>query len=83
MLRTSISRTLKCIAQRSGVFTDDGISQIAPHLMRASCATNMSENGVPIQVIQKMLGHSHLDTTMVYIKTKNEDVEKVMKNYVI
>ena len=83
MLRTSISRTLKCIAQRSGVFTDVRISQIAPHLMRASCATNMSENGVPIQVIQKMLGHSHLDTTMVYIKTKNADVEKVMKNYVI
>ena len=82
MARTSISRTLKCIATRSGCFTNDRISQIAPHLMRVTCGSNMGEEGVPIQVIQKILGHSDINITASrYVKTRNESIKNAMVNY--
>lgn len=83
MSRTSISRTFKCIATRSGCFTNDRISQIAPHLMRCTCATNMADGGVPVQIVQKMLGHTNLNTTMRYVKVNNDSLKDVMINYSI
>lgn len=39
---------------------------ISSHDLRATYATIMSENGVPIRVIQELLGHANVNTTQIY-----------------
>ncbi|NNC89809.1 MAG: tyrosine-type recombinase/integrase [Akkermansiaceae bacterium] len=46
---------------RAGITTPGG-----PHLMRHSCATHMHDRGAPLRGIQRILGHSRLDTTAIY-----------------
>jgi len=38
----------------------------APHQLRHACATHMLDNGAPLVVIQKILGHEKLSTTALY-----------------
>jgi integrase len=45
------------------------IKGITPHRLRGSFATLLSEAGVPIQTIQRVLRHKHPMTTMVYLET--------------
>ena len=41
--------------------------RVSPHILRHSFATHLSDQGVPVQKIQKLLGHKHLKTTMHYV----------------
>ena len=41
-----------------------------PHSLRATAATQADEAGVPIEEIQRLLGHKDVKTTMVYVKRK-------------
>lgn len=50
-----------------------GISvHVSSHAMRATYATIMSENGVPIRVIQELLGHASMNTTEVYTEVTSK-----------
>jgi integrase/recombinase XerD len=39
--------------------------RVYPHLLRRSVATTLLERGVPIDQIQKFLGHAKLETTQI------------------
>ncbi len=41
-----------------------------PHSLRHTYASELIRKGVPLEEIQKLLGHSKLDTTLVYAKIK-------------
>jgi integrase len=41
----------------------------SPHKLRSSCATLLNEAGVPSFIIQKILRHKHIQTTLHYAKT--------------
>jgi integrase len=43
------------------------IPRLTPHKLRHTYATWLSEEGVPIQDIQAMLGHKDPETTMIYL----------------
>jgi integrase/recombinase XerD len=40
--------------------------EIHPHTLRHSYATHLQNSGVPLNIIQGMLGHSRLETTTIY-----------------
>lgn len=74
--RNNLCLTLKNIAKKAGV---SNWEDICAHGLRAACATIMNENGVDIPTISKVLGHSSINTTMVYIKTNQAKVNNAMK----
>jgi integrase/recombinase XerD len=46
--------------------------RVYPHLLRPSVATTLLERGMPIEQIQKFLGHSKLETTQLYAESSTE-----------
>jgi len=55
------SRALKVAARRAGIG-----KRVTMHVLRHSFATHAIEQGTPLPVLQKLLGHSHLETTSIY-----------------
>jgi integrase/recombinase XerD len=50
--------------------------RVYPHLLRHSVATTLLERGMPIEQIQKFLGHSKLETTQVYAESTTEMIKE-------
>ena len=49
---------------------------LTSHMARHTFATTVTlANGVPLHVLQKMLGHTSVKTTQIYAKTLAEDVQ--------
>lgn len=57
------------------VFAKEGI-RMNPHMLRHAFALNLLENGCSIRAIQKMLGHSNIETTMKYLQVTDKFLEQ-------
>lgn len=67
-----IEHAIKVSAQRAGID-----KPVHVHTLRHSFATHLLENGVDIRKIQKLLGHSNLQTTQIYTQVSNEEIKKI------
>lgn len=56
---------------------------VTPHILRHTNATTALQRGMPIGDISKLLGHTSIETTMIYAKTSLDDVRTGHKKYVI
>ena len=55
---------------------DAGITKhVSPHTLRHSRATHWYEAGVDLPTIQRLLGHTHLETTTLYVHLGNPHLE--------
>ena len=69
-------RTVQTIVKNASIKA--GISKkVAPHILRHSFATHLLEAGADIRHIQKLLGHSSLQTTQIYTHVANKDIKKL------
>jgi integrase/recombinase XerD len=50
--------------------------RVYPHLLRHSVATTLLERGMPLEHIQKLLGHSKLETTQIYAESSPEMIKE-------
>ena len=64
--KQSIEKIIKTIAQMAEV------KNAHPHRFRRTFATNALNRGMPVQHLQKILGHKSLDTTMIYCQVDDD-----------
>ena len=58
-----------------------GIEKVHPHRFRRTMATNILNKGMPIEEVKEILGHTKLDTTMIYCQVGKENVRHHHKKY--
>lgn len=49
-----------------------GLANIHPHTLRHSFATKCIRAGIPLTSVQKLLGHTDVKTTMIYVHIEDE-----------
>lgn len=67
--KRSIERAIGKINERSGLTVN-----VFPHKMRHTKASDLANAGVPIQIIQGILGHSNITSTTIYAKTSKSNM---------
>ena len=58
------------------------LNKIHPHKFRRTMATRAIDKGMPIEQVQKLLGHSQIDTTMQYAIVNQNNVKTSHKKYI-
>ena len=58
------------------------IQNIHPHKFRRTMATRAIDKGMPIEQVQKLLGHVRIDTTLHYAMVNQENVKNSHKKFV-
>jgi integrase/recombinase XerD len=51
-----------------------------PHALKHSIAVHMVEADIPVQLIQRRLGHRSIENTMVYLSIADSHVDRVVRN---
>ena len=53
-----------------------------PHKFRRTCATNALRNGMPIEMVSRMLGHQNIGTTQIYLDLNDDQMKLMHERYV-
>lgn len=59
---------------------DSGVHSYA-HRFRITLATDLASKGMPVEEIKEILGHSRLDTTMVYVNVNKTNIKSDFFRY--
>ena len=58
------------------------LDRIHPHKFRRTMATRAIDKGMPIEQVQKILGHSQIDTTMQYAIVNQSNVKSSHQKFI-
>lgn len=58
-----------------------GVPNCHPHRFRRTVATRAIEHGMPIEQVKELLGHSQIQTTMIYAAVSRESVKAAHRRY--
>lgn len=67
------SKGVECRLRKLGTICN--IAKVHPHKFRRTVATDVLNRGMPLQEVQKMLGHEKVDTTMIYCNVSQNNVK--------
>lgn len=60
---------VNCIGDRAGV------PDCYPHRFRRTLATRLLQRGMPVEQVQKILGHTKIETTLIYAMVSDMDIK--------
>lgn len=66
----TVQRWFRGLAMAAGVY----LPGRTPHSLRHSYATRLVQAGVPINVIARLLGHSSISTTQIYLHAAKDEI---------
>ena len=58
------------------------IKKVHPHKFRRTLATMAIDKGMPIEQLQRLLGHQRIDTTLQYAMVKQSNVKTAHRKYI-
>lgn len=61
---------------------ESGIKKCHPHKFRRTLATHAIDKGMPIEQVQRLLGHEKIDTTLHYAMVKQSNVKSAHRKYI-
>ncbi len=59
-----------------------GIDRVHPHKFRRTLATRAIDKGMPIEQVQRLLGHAKIDTTLTYAMVDQSNVRASHRKYI-
>lgn len=59
-----------------------GIKKVHPHKFRRTLATRAIDKGMPVEQVQRLLGHAKIDTTMHYAMVDQNNVKISHRKYI-
>lgn len=68
----SVGQVIKQLAIKANIN-----KRVYTHLMRHNCFTHMVENGIDINLIQKLAGHNNVKTTLLYTQVSDNLISKI------
>lgn len=74
------SRGIELMLQRLG--EKNGISKVHPHKFRRTLATRAIDKGMPIEQVQHLLGHTKIETTLLYAMVNQNNVKNSHRKYI-
>ena len=55
----------------------DGIGKVTPHVLRHTFATTGIRSGVPLEQLQRLMGHTKPETTLIYANVDTTDLQRI------
>ena len=68
----SVQAVVKDAAQRANIS-----QSVSPQTLRHCFATHLHDGGISIKLIQELLGHKDVKTTMIYTHVSNHSIQSV------
>lgn len=72
--------TIESIVKKIG--EKSSVSHVHPHKFRRTLATRAIDKGMPVEQVQKLLGHVRIDTTMHYVMVNQTNVKISHRKYI-
>ena len=74
----NVQRLIKKYAQQVRCAGFDLPESVHPHMFRRTRATNVYQDGVPLELVSTVLGHAKIDTTKIYAKPSVEQLRNAL-----
>ena len=74
----NVQRLIKKYAQQVRCAGFDLPESVHPHMFRRTRATNLYQDGVPLELVSTILGHAKIDTTKIYAKPSVEQLRNAL-----
>lgn len=79
MTEDNVRKLLRHYGGKLPEYAKQGLSSIHPHLLRHSRAMHLYQNGMSLELLSQWLGHSQIETTLVYAHADAEMKRKAIE----